>query len=585
MAGALARTEAWAMSIRTKFFALAGILLLLFGAVIGALSILQTATAHKLDDIVAHHQPLRRLLADLDVDTDKYELRISRLLLRSPNPGDGAGPRTEVADIEQLAARIRQNFATLRAGVDAAVAYNHDDPDDLETLAALKGVLPFIHRQVDPFLALGRRVSDALLAGRPDEARTLALGFQRYEDAFGPDLGGLRQRLATLTEKAVVDVRQDQSLSTSVSFVLFLVASTIGLGISGIGSGQVVAALRKLLASTRAIEEGRTDIAVPVLTHDEVGQLARAFNRMIDELRDRERIKETFGKFVDPRIVTRLLGTAEGTPEQAERKVVTIFFSDIKGFSGISEQLTAAAMVNLLNSYFGAVAEEIRRHNGIIDKYIGDSVMAFWCTPFSAGDEHAPDGCKAALAQIQAVAELRQRLPDLTGLRRDTPELCVRMGIATGEAVVGVIGSPNARSYTVIGDTVNLASRLEGVNKVYGTAIIIAEDTYRLARHAIEARELDIVTVAGKSEPIRIYELLGEAGKLDPVRTELRETFAQGLEAYRQRDWCAASARFEACLRLVPEDGPSAVFLERVARLRAEPPPVAWNGVWHLTAK
>ena len=211
--------------------------------------------------------------------------------------------------------------------------------------------------------------------------------------------------------------------------------------------------------------------------------------------------------------------------------------------------------------------------------------MAFWCAPFSTGDEHALDGCRAALAQIQALADVRRRLPEITGLRRDTPDLVVRMGIASGEAVVGTIGSPNARSYTVIGDTVNVASRLEGVNKVYDTSIVIAEDTYRLARHAIEARELDIVTVAGKSEPVRIYELLAETGGLDSTAAELRETFAQGLDAYRQQNWDTAAAQFELCRRLVPNDGPSRIYLERVAHLRGNPPPPDWDGVWRLAAK
>jgi adenylate cyclase len=465
------------------------------------------------------------------------------------------------------------------------VAHNQGSPKELLDLSRVQGALPFIERQVDPFLATGTAVTDALIAHQPEVAHGLALGLTKFEDAFGPDLAAMRGNITDLTEKAAAAIYGEQRLNSILSFGLFVLASGIGLGISSFGSKRVVAALSKLLVSTRAIEEGRTDVTVPVLTRDEVGELARAFNRMLVELRERERIKEMFGKFIDPRIVARLIAVGEGVTDPAERKVVTIFFSDIKNFSSISEQLTAAAMVTLLNAYFTAVAEEIRRYSGIIDKYMGDSVMAFWCAPFSPGDEHALDGCKAALAQLHAAAEIRRRLPELTGLRRNVPDLVLRMGIATGEVVVGAIGSPNARSYTVIGDTVNLASRLEGVNKVYGTSVILAEETYRLTRHAIEARELDIVTVAGKSEAIRIYELIAEAGELAPAQIDLCGSFAQGLESYRHQDWDAAEKYFEACRLLVPEDGPSAVYLKRVTSMRTDPPPKNWDGVWRLTAK
>jgi adenylate cyclase len=192
------------MSIRTKFFALAGILLLLFGAVVGLLTLLQDATAHKLAGIVYYHQPLRRTLADLDVDTFEYDLRINRLLLRS----EVSRPewQAEAVNIEQVGARIRKNFDALRPGLEAAVAHNHDNPNDLYVLSTMQGALPFIDRQVEPFLALGRQVIDALLAARLDEARTLALGFARYNEAFGPDLGQLRQHLAILTEKAATGI-------------------------------------------------------------------------------------------------------------------------------------------------------------------------------------------------------------------------------------------------------------------------------------------------------------------------------------------------------------------------------------------
>jgi adenylate cyclase len=231
------------------------------------------------------------------------------------------------------------------------------------------------------------------------------------------------------------------------------------------------------------------------------------------------------------------------------------------------------------------VADVIHAHNGVIDKYIGDGVMAFWLPPFSAGDDHASDACLAALAQQEAMVALRAELPEITGMRRNPPKLEIRMGIATGEVVVGTIGSATARSYTVIGDTVNLASRLESVNKVYGSSIIVSEETYRLAQQVIEARELDLIAVVGKTEPVRIYEAMGRAGELGPERSRLRELFADGLAAYRRQDWDEAQTHFESCLHIASQDGPARLFLERIAHLRNAPPLVDWGGIWRLSEK
>lgn len=568
------------MTIRKKIFLLAGILLALFGVVVGLLAAIQKMNGDQLGNIVTYELPLSRLIAEIDVDTDRYELDILRVLRLDPASPEEL--QAAVSARQAMTNELRTDVAAASALLAQAIQDSSYQTTDRVDLARIEGSFKYLIRDLEGFLAVGELTMGALADGRREEGRTASLGFAKFAQAFGPDLSEIRRNVASLSSRATRMVLARQRVNTYLSFGLFLAACGVGLGISAVGSTRVVSGLRQLVASTRAIESGEISVPVAIRSRDEVGELALSFNRMVEELRTRERIKDTFGKFLDPRIVSRLIGDGA---EKAERRTLTVFFSDIKDFTGISEQLTASAIVNLLNSYFGAVASAIHAHHGVIDKFIGDAVMAFWTPPFSAGDDHAVDACLAALAQQDAIVALRGQLPEITGMRLNPPKLEIRMGIATGETVVGTIGSEATRSYTVIGDTVNLASRLEGINKVYGTSIILSEGTYRLAQQAIEARELDLVTVAGKTEPVRIYEAMGRAGELASERIELREVFADGLAAYRRQDWDSAQTHFESCVRIAADDGPARLFVERIALLRGAPPPADWDGVWRFSHK
>ena len=568
------------MSIRKKIFLLAGILLALFGAVVGVLATMQRLDGQQINNIVNYELPLSRLVSEFDVGTDRYELNIMRLLRL-----DTASPKELKATTstkQALTNELRKSVDETQSLLQRAIQDPNYRTEDRVDLARIEGSFKYLARSLDGFLAAGEQTMGLLADGKLDEAKAASLGFEKYSQAFGPDLSEIRRGLASLTDRAARTVLARQQLNTYLSFALFIAACGIGLGISAVGSAQAVSGLRQLVASARAIASGTNSAPVVILTRDEVGELARSFNSMVEELRSRERIKDTFGKFVDPRLINQLIGSGA---DQAERRTLTVFFSDIAGFSGISEQLTASAVVNLLNSYFSEVATVIHEHHGFIDKYIGDAVMAFWISPFSAGDTHASDACLAALAQQEAIVALRAKLPEITGMRRNPPKLMIRMGIATGEAVVGTVGAASSRSYTVMGDTVNLASRIEGINKTYRCSITLSEETFRLAQDVIEARELDLIIVSGKTEPIRIYEAMSRAGELQPEQIALRDLFAEGLAAYRRRDWDDAHARFASCLRHAPEDGPSQLFLERIAVLRNEPPPADWGGIWRFAEK
>ena len=352
------------MTIRKKIFLLSGILLALFGVVVGALATVQKLNSDQIGNLVDYALPLSRLVAEFDVDTDRYELNILRMLrldIVSPEQLKAA-----VADKQALTDELRADVATTSELLDRAIQDPRYHTEGRINLAHIKGSFKYLSRSLEDFLALGDLTMAELADGRREDARTASLGFAKYSQAFGPDLSEIRRDIADLSDRATRMVLAREEFNTYLSFALFLVACGIGLGVSAVGSTRVVDGLRQLVVSTRAMESGADSTPVVIRTRDEVGELALSFNRMIEELRTRERIKDTFGKFVDPRIVSRLIGSGA---EQAERRNLTVFFSDIKAFSGISEQLTASAVVNLLNSYFGAVASRdpraSRRHRQV----------------------------------------------------------------------------------------------------------------------------------------------------------------------------------------------------------------------------
>lgn len=260
---------------------------------------------------------------------------------------------------------------------------------------------------------------------------------------------------------------------------------------------------------------------------------------------------------------------------------MTIMFADMRGFTHLSEEVTPALLVTVLNRYLTVLTEEIRERQGIVDKYMGDGVMAFWGPPFVQADEQARLACAAALAGVKRFDIFRTELPDLLGIRKYTPDVGIRIGIATGEVIAGNVGSAVAMNYTVMGNSVNVASRLESLSKHYGTTILITEATAAMAGPTAVVREIDRVTVQGRDVPLTIFELLDASHGEDKTSLRLIERYEHALAAYRGQDWPAAAEAFADCLALRPGDGPSSVMAARVAAYAASPPPQGWDGVWH----
>ncbi|RMF93313.1 MAG: CHASE2 domain-containing protein [Nitrospinota bacterium] len=290
-------------------------------------------------------------------------------------------------------------------------------------------------------------------------------------------------------------------------------------------------------------------------------------------------IRGAFSQYLAPTVIHQLLEDPSRLQLGGERRICTAFFSDLAGFSSISEQLSPEALVALLNDYLSEMSEILLHYEGTIDKYEGDAIVAFFGAPI-AYEDHARRACFASLDMQQRLAERRQEWR-----KEGKPLLHMRIGLNTGPMVIGNMGSRMHMDYTMMGDAVNLAARLEGANKEYGTMIMLSQATYEAARDDIEVRELDTIRVRGKAEPTTVYELLARKGELSPEQFRLLEWYTAGLAAYRRRQWDEAIQAFREALNVVPTDGPSQTYLQRCQTYKISPPPPDWDGVYNLATK
>lgn len=290
-------------------------------------------------------------------------------------------------------------------------------------------------------------------------------------------------------------------------------------------------------------------------------------------------MRDVMARYLSPSVSQWVLNRPERLTLGGETRTMTAFFCDLRGFTTLSQAMEPQALVALLNDYMSAMTEIVFRHDGVLDKYIGDEIMAFWNAPMDQPD-HATRACATALDMVQRLHELRAQWKE-----RGNPQLDLGIGINTGPMVVGNMGSRDRLAYTVLGDAVNIASRLQGVNKDYGTRVLVSEATMKAAGESFTYRYLDRVQVKGRTEPLAVYEVVSYRHQLDPKTGTLLEQYARGIERYHAGQWTAAAELFDRLLSDYPGDGPSALYLRRSREFAATPPPPDWNGVTILKTK
>ncbi len=301
--------------------------------------------------------------------------------------------------------------------------------------------------------------------------------------------------------------------------------------------------------------------------------------KYLSESRQKRFIRSAFSTYLAPTVVQQLIDSPENLELGGEEREITAFFSDVQGFTSISEKLTPPELVELLNEFLTEMTNIILKHEGTVDKFEGDAIIAFYGAP-NALENQAETACLTCVDMQKRLGELREKWH-----QEGKPELKMRIGLSTGPAVVGNMGSRNRMDYTMMGDTVNTAARLEGVNKIYGIYTLVCETTFKKASQRIWGREIDSINVVGKAEPVTVYQILGYAGDIDDTLLKMTGLYAEGLHLYRQQRWDSAIEKFDAALNISPDDGPSIEMKDRCTHYKKEPPSPDWNGSYTMKTK
>ena len=369
-------------------------------------------------------------------------------------------------------------------------------------------------------------------------------------------------------------------------FAIVIMGVLIGIAVSYLGPlkglicALVLGIVHIFIARWLFINAGVwLNIVYPLLVLSANYTLLSVYDYVTEE-QERKRIKDAFTHYVAPVVIEEMLKDPGRLKLGGEEKILTVVFSDLQGFTATSERYAPSEMIEILNEYYTRMTEQIFVYEGMLKEYVGDELMAIFGAPIEQLD-HAERACEAALAMQEQRKALSEEWAQI-----GRPPLVARTGVNSGLMLVGNLGSRYRFAYGALGDHVNLASRLEGLNKVYKTQIIIGENTAQMVKKSFVLRELDTVQVVGREQAVRIYELLAKAGTSLPAELEQAfRLYAAGLEAYRERRWYEAVALFNEALTHRSGDGPSRIMADRCLMYQKTPPPEEWGGVFELTHK
>lgn len=441
-----------------------------------------------------------------------------------------------------------------------------------------------------PTAGLRKLIPDATIGKSRSEAEELLWEldstplFPLEEDSLAKsilsrNLTGIIRTIVDRTD-GLQKIRDNRNKAILSALIIGLLSIFLAIFISGV----VVQKIKRIIKSAETVGSGDLDVTFEHGGEDEFGNLTIALNQMVQGLREREKIKGILGSMIDPVVVSEAMKDLQALKRGSEKNI-TAFFSDIASFSAISENLTSPQLADLLNEYLSAMTIILKNYDGVLDKYIGDAIVGIFNSPIDV-DDHVYKASLAALDMQFKLGELKKEWVKSNKYIPEARNMTFRIGLNTGLAKVGFMGTDALASYTMMGDTVNLAARLEAAGKDYGVDILVSDSVYEKVHDRIYTRKLDVVRVKGKTEPVVLYELLTRKGEETTAMHKANQVYEEGFQLYLERKWDLAISAFHEYAKLKStEDKSSKLLIDRCETYKKTPPPSDWDGVFTRTTK
>lgn len=461
---------------------------------------------------------------------------------------------------------------------------------DLEQIENMEPFLEKIEKEHQDFHDNGMELFKMVDSGQSvNEIHQMELKVEEEEDHLNREIEVVLQKLGAFMVKAATLSESHHKKVINNGIIISATAVILGLIYAFLVTVKMVKPLKYLTRRVQKLHTGEDVTPIEIRSRDEVGQLTRTFNRMITELEEKEHLKETFGKYIDPRIVERLEDGGEKLSSTGEKQIVSVLMSDIEEFSTLASSLDSDELVESINQYLDIFSQTVTGKHGFIE-FVDTEIKGFWAEPFVQANEHAMLAAESAMEQVSMFKVFHKNMSQK--IKNHSEEIKVALenidltvGIATGPLILANIGPKWSMIYTVLGDTVNTAARLRGAARQFGVSILLLHETYEFIKDKIAARELGLIKVVGKDDKLRIYELLGYKDSLAKDQEELIQEFSQGLENYRARKWDEANKHFMSCIRIKPEDKPASIYIKSIVKQKERTLPSGWDGVWTLKKK